>query len=273
MPVTHFSTRRHDSGAGSSSLRRNHFSTRRSSPEDIVFHRQVLPGRHSQGSTLDRSGRQERADRPSRRERADHHEVLRSRLKFAPTRETSVADLDDRLMGESAYSSRTPAERLAEIVAADLVDLVGAVHAPRREDEQRFAVHRRDLVSARRRLDRDAQLRDDYADRPCDTVGCDRRSDRRTSRRQQRTIIANSGLVPDVVVMGADALSAFLDQREGARSTQQAAHRRRWHFASSAGRHRHGAIHRNALSAVLSAFRLRRDLRRRGDERAQADDR
>ena len=41
-------------------------------------------------------------------------------------RETAVTDLDDRLMGESAYSRRTPSERLAEIVAADLIDLVGA---------------------------------------------------------------------------------------------------------------------------------------------------
>ena len=29
-------------------------------------------------------------------------------------------------LGESAYSRRTPAERLAEIVAADLIELVGA---------------------------------------------------------------------------------------------------------------------------------------------------
>ena len=41
-------------------------------------------------------------------------------------RETAVTDLDDRLMGESAYSRRTGAERLAEIVAQDLIELVGA---------------------------------------------------------------------------------------------------------------------------------------------------
>jgi hypothetical protein len=42
-------------------------------------------------------------------------------------RETTVSDLDDRLMGESAYSRRTPTERLAEVVAQDLIELVGAV--------------------------------------------------------------------------------------------------------------------------------------------------
>ena len=54
-------------------------------------------------------------------------------LKSDNTR-NSVADLDDRLMGESAYSKRTGAERLAEIVAADIVDW-SRQSAPSRKNE------------------------------------------------------------------------------------------------------------------------------------------
>ena len=43
-------------------------------------------------------------------------------------RETSVTDLDDRLAGETASWRRTGAERLAEIVARDLTELVERGH-------------------------------------------------------------------------------------------------------------------------------------------------
>ena len=57
-------------------------------------------------------------------------------------RETAVTDLDDRLAGETAYSRRTGAERLAEIVARDLIELVDA--ATRRIEQMTVepAVHR-----------------------------------------------------------------------------------------------------------------------------------
>src|SRR5262245_2763832 len=47
--------------------------------------------------------------------------------ELRPTRETSVADLDDRLLGESAYSRKSPSERLADLIARDIIDLIDSV--------------------------------------------------------------------------------------------------------------------------------------------------
>jgi hypothetical protein len=43
--------------------------------------------------------------------------------EIKPVRVTTVTDLDERLLGESSYSRRTPAERLADLLAVDIVDL------------------------------------------------------------------------------------------------------------------------------------------------------
>ena len=58
-------------------------------------------------------------------------------------RETSVTDLDDRLMGETAYSRRTGAERLAEIVARDITELVEAATRRIEQMTRELVVHRR----------------------------------------------------------------------------------------------------------------------------------
>ena len=126
-----------------------------------------------------------------------------------PTRETSVADLDDRLAGESAYSRRTPTERLADIVAQDLIDLVGAV-------TRRIEKMSSDLLftgSISYLLDDGSTETLSYGTitpivpaSPWSGVG-DPIADLSAAA---ATIIANSGLIPDTVVMGADALSAFL---------------------------------------------------------------
>ena len=94
---------------------------------------------------MDRPGGQERSDRPtSSRESRSPRSSSKSR-KFAPARETSVADLGRPLAGESAYSRRTPAERLAEIVAAGHRRLGRGGHAESREDDLGLVVHRRDF--------------------------------------------------------------------------------------------------------------------------------
>ena len=126
-------------------------------------------------------------------------------------RETAVTDLDDRLMGESAYSRRTPAERLAEVVAADLVDLVGAV--TRRVEKMTSDLLFTGAIS---------YLLDDGSTETLSygtitpvipsvlwdaTSGSDPIKDLANAA---NTIIAASGLVPDTVVMGSDALAAFL---------------------------------------------------------------
>ena len=86
------------------------------------------------------------------------------------------------------------------------------------------------------------------------------------------TIIANSGLVPDTVVMGGTR-SGVPEQCGRAGATEPVAPGRGRDLADCPDRSRHGAIRRTALSALLSDLRIQRDLRRRSDQRAQADDR
>ena len=126
-----------------------------------------------------------------------------------PTRETAVTDLDDRLMGESAYSRRSGAERLAEIVAADIVDLVGAV--TRRVEKMTSDLLFGGAISYL--LDDGSTETLSYGTitpivpaTPWDGAG-DPIADLSAAA---ATIISASGLVPDMVVMGVDALSAFL---------------------------------------------------------------
>ena len=126
-------------------------------------------------------------------------------------RETAVTDLDDRLMGESAYSRRTSTERLAEIVAADLIDLVAAT--TRRIEKMTSDLLFTGAIS---------YLLDDGSTEtlsygtitpivPTTLWDVPTSDPIKDLTNAANTIIANSGLVPDTVVMGADALSAFLN--------------------------------------------------------------
>jgi hypothetical protein len=115
-------------------------------------------------------------------------------------------------MGESAYLRRTPTERLAEVVAQDLIELVGAV-------TRRIEKMTSDLLftgSISYLLDDGSTEALSYG-----TItpvvpsvlwdaasGSDPIKDLSAAA---ATIIANSGLVPDTVVMGSDALAAFLN--------------------------------------------------------------
>ena len=47
--------------------------------------------------------------------------------EIKPVRVSSVADLDQRVLGENAYSRRSAEERLAEIIAKDLADLTDSI--------------------------------------------------------------------------------------------------------------------------------------------------
>jgi hypothetical protein len=127
-------------------------------------------------------------------------------------RETSVSDLDDRLAGETAYSRRTPADRLAEVVAKDLVELVEAT--TRRIEQMTASLLFNGSFS---------YLLDDGSTETLSygtitpivpavlwdaTSGSDPCKDLSSAA---NAIIAASGLVPDTVVMGADVLRAFLN--------------------------------------------------------------
>jgi major capsid protein E len=127
-------------------------------------------------------------------------------------RETAVADLDDRLLGESAYAKRTGAERLADLVAQDILDLVGAT--TRRIEKMTSDLLFTGAIS---------YLLDDGSTETLSygtvtpivpsvlwdaTSGSDPIKDLSNAA---NTIIANSGIVPDVCVMGSDALSVFLN--------------------------------------------------------------
>jgi hypothetical protein len=120
-----------------------------------------------------------------------------------------VTDLDDRLAGESSYSRRTPSERLAEIIAADIIDLVAAV--TRRVEKMSSDLLFNGKISYL--LDDGSTETLDYGTitpitpaTPWDGAG-DPIADLQSA---SATIIANSGLIPDTVVKGSDALSAFL---------------------------------------------------------------
>ena len=146
--------------------------------------------------------------------------ILREPIKtsfFEPpevraVRETSVADLDDRLIGESGYSRKTGDERLAAIVAADIIDLVGAVT---RRIEQ--------MTSSLLFTGSFSYLLDDLSTETLSygtvtsvvpsvlwdaTSGSDPIKDLSSAA---NAIIANSGLRPDVAVFGEEALSMFLN--------------------------------------------------------------
>ena len=127
-------------------------------------------------------------------------------------RETAVTDLDDRLAGETAYSRRSGAERLAEIVARDLTELVEA--ATRRIEQMTASL----LFSGGF-----SYLLDDNSVETLSygtitpitpsvlwdaTTGSDPCKDLANAA---SAITAASGLVADTVVMGADALAAFLN--------------------------------------------------------------
>ena len=88
-----------------------------------------------------------------------------------------MTDLDDDSLGESAYSRRTPAERLAEIVAQDLIELVGAVTRRIEKMTSDLLFTGSIQLPAGRWLDRDAALRHDHADRPERHCGMPRASD------------------------------------------------------------------------------------------------
>src|SRR5262245_14020186 len=175
-------------------------------------------------------------------------------------------------MGESAYLRRTPDERLAELVAQDIIDLVSAT-------TRRIEKMTSDLLFT----GKISYLLDDNSTEVLDygtvtpivpsvlwdaTTGSD---PIKHLSNAASTIIANSCLVPDTVVMGEAALSAFLNNAVGA--IEQVALGRRRNLADRSTRGRHRATHRNALSAVREHLRVQRDVRGRGVQRAEADDR
>ena len=127
-------------------------------------------------------------------------------------RETSVSDLDDRLAGETAYSRRSGAERLAEIVARDLTELVDAT--TRRIEQMTASLLFTGGFS---------YLLDDNSVETLSygsvtpvvpsvlwdaTTGSDPCKDLASAA---SAITTASGLVADTVVMGSDALAAFLN--------------------------------------------------------------
>jgi hypothetical protein len=126
-----------------------------------------------------------------------------------PVRVTTVTDLDDRLLGESSYSRRTPDERLAEIVAADVVDLTNSVM--RRIEQMTSSILFTGSFS---------YLLDDGSTESLDygtvtpvvpTAKWDATGDPIADlAAASNAIVAASGLLPDTLVLGADVLSAFL---------------------------------------------------------------
>jgi hypothetical protein len=144
--------------------------------------------------------------------------ILREPLKTSffdppevrPTRAISVAELDERLGGETSYSRRTPEERLAEILAADSMDLINSI--TRRIEQMTSSILFTGSFSylpddgSTETLDYGtivpiipATKWDATGDPIADLVSA------------SNTIVAASGLLPDTLVLGADCLTAFLN--------------------------------------------------------------
>jgi hypothetical protein len=126
-----------------------------------------------------------------------------------PVRITSVADLDERLLGESTYSKRSPDERLIDLVAQDIIDLTNSIM--RRIEQMTASIL---LTGAF------GYLLDDGATETLDygtispiipTGKWDATGDPIADLTSAvNTIVTASGLLPDTLVLGADVLTAFL---------------------------------------------------------------
>jgi hypothetical protein len=131
--------------------------------------------------------------------------------ELKPVRVTTVTDLDERLLGESSYSRRTPEERLADLVARDLIDLTDSV--VRRIEQMASSLLLTGSISYA--LDDGSVETLSYGSVTTvtptvlwnATTGADPIKDLAAAA---SAIVASSGLLPDTLVLGGDCLAAFL---------------------------------------------------------------
>jgi hypothetical protein len=130
--------------------------------------------------------------------------------EIKPVRMTSVTDLDERLAGESSYSRQSPTERLAKIIAADIIDLTNS--ALRRIEQMTASILFTGAFSYL--LDDGSTESIDYGTVtptvPVDKWNTGTGDPLADLQVASNAIVANTGLLPDVLVLGANVLEAFL---------------------------------------------------------------
>lgn len=138
--------------------------------------------------------------------------------EIKPVRVTTVTELDERAFGESSFSRRTPSERMADIFAEDAVELIGSItrRIEKMSSDLLFSGEISYLLDSG-----DVETLDYGSITPTipvikwDVDGSDPLADLQTA---VNTVLANSGLLCDVVVMGTNVLSTFL-AHEGVQTT------------------------------------------------------
>ena len=131
--------------------------------------------------------------------------------EIKPARVTSAAELDERAFGETSYSKRSASERLAEIIAQDSADLIGFV--TRRIEQMSSSLLFNGSISYLLDSGETESLVYGTVTPVVPAVkwdaasGSDPLADLQTA---VNSIVANSGLLPDTLVLGAQVLSVFL---------------------------------------------------------------
>jgi hypothetical protein len=129
--------------------------------------------------------------------------------EIKPVRVSTVADLDERVLGENSYSRRSAEERLSEIIAQDISDLTNSI--VRRIEEMASSLLLNGSISYA--LD-DGTVESLVYGTITPTVPAtkwDATGDPIADLAAAcNSIITNSGLLPNVLIMGADVVTAFL---------------------------------------------------------------
>jgi hypothetical protein len=122
----------------------------------------------------------------------------------------TVADLEERVLGESSYLRKSSDERLADVLAADSIDLINAItrRVEKMSSDLLFAWTISYLLDSG-----DVETLDYGTVTPIvpavkwDQAASDPLADLAVA---VNSIVANSGLLADVLVLGADVLPVFL---------------------------------------------------------------
>ncbi len=139
--------------------------------------------------------------------------------KIAPERVTTVDDLSNRQMGEAVYSTKTPAQRAAELVGQDMADLDEQI--TRREEWMCREILLNGKVTMKGIVDDKNENTVDQevdfgltqkvtllgTDKWDDLINSDPHDDLKAWR---QAIIKSTGKAPNVVIMASDVASLFI---------------------------------------------------------------
>ena len=127
-----------------------------------------------------------------------------------PARTTTASELDERSFGESTYSRKTASERFADLVVADLLELTDAVI--RRVEQMSSSLLFEGSISYLLDSGETETLAYGTVAPTIPATKWDQANSDPLGDLQSATnaIVANSGLLPDTLVLGASVMSVFL---------------------------------------------------------------